>query len=68
MSFFLFKTSVIVSAIRSKLLTAKAKIVGPAPLKHIPNNPGCVFGLTLDKISDNPGIFYEKKRINYYKS
>jgi len=32
-------------------------MVGPAPDKHIPNNPGCDFGVTDAKISGNPGIY-----------
>ncbi len=28
----------------------------PAPLRQIPNSPGCVFGVTLASTSFNPGI------------
>jgi hypothetical protein len=44
-------------AILSKFSVARARIVGPAPDKHIPRSPGCDFGVTEARISGNPGIF-----------
>jgi hypothetical protein len=44
------------SAIFSKLCVANAKMVGPAPERQIPSNPGCEFGVTDARISGNPGI------------
>lgn len=31
-------------------------MVGPAPERHMPNRPGCVFGVMEEVTSDNPGI------------
>ena len=44
------------SAIASNPPVASAKIVGPAPERQIPNNPGCVSGVILDVTSGKPGI------------
>src|SRR5258706_7157901 len=35
---------------------ASTNIVGPAPDKHIPNNPWWVSGVTEDRTSGRPGI------------
>ena len=43
-------------AIFSKFLVARARIVGPAPDKHMPSNPECVAGVNCDVTSGNPGI------------
>ena len=32
-------------------------MVGPAPERQIPSNPGCELGVTDAKISGNPGIY-----------
>ena len=43
-------------AIASNPPVASARIVGPAPERQIPNNPGCVSGVMLDITSGKPGI------------
>ena len=44
------------SAIASNPSVASASIVGPAPERQIPNNPGCVSGVMVDVTSGKPGI------------
>jgi len=44
------------SAIAWNPLVASANIVGPAPERQIPNNPGCVSGVMFDVTSGKPGI------------
>ena len=44
------------SAIASNPSVASARIVGPAPERQIPSNPGCVSGVILDVTSGKPGI------------
>jgi len=44
------------SAIASNPPVANASIVGPAPERQIPNNPGCVSGVMFDVTSGKPGI------------
>ena len=44
------------SAIASNPPVASARIVGPAPERQIPNNPGWVSGVIFDVTSGNPGI------------
>jgi hypothetical protein len=44
------------SAIASNPLVASARIVGPAPERQIPSNPGCVSGVIFDVTSGKPGI------------
>ena len=46
----------IASAMDSKFSVAKARIVGPAPDRQMPNRPLCVFGVTDARMSDRPGI------------
>ena len=48
------------SAISEKLCVANANIVGPAPLRHIPNRPGCVDGVRELRIVVRPGIKVER--------
>lgn len=47
---------IMLSAISSKLLVARAKIVGPAPERHTPSSPGIVLGVMDSTISVSPGI------------
>jgi hypothetical protein len=51
-------------AILSKFSVARARMVGPAPDKHIPSSPGCDFGVTEARISGNPGIYALEKNNN----
>lgn len=44
------------SAISVKRSVARARMVGPAPERQIPNNPGCVAGVMDWRISVKPGI------------
>jgi hypothetical protein len=46
-------------AILSKFPVANASIVGPAPERHIPNNPGWEVGVTEARIPGNAGIYDE---------
>jgi hypothetical protein len=48
--------AMMVSAISSKFVVASAKMVGPAPDRQIPSNPGCVLGFMDCNVSDNPGM------------
>lgn len=43
-------------AISSKWSVARARMVGPAPDRQIPNRPGCVLGVMDCRISVRPGI------------
>ena len=45
------------SAMSSNPLVASASIVGPAPERQIPNNPGVVSGVIFDVTSGKPGIW-----------
>lgn len=45
------------SAIASNPPVANARIVGPAPERQIPNNPGWVSGVMFDVTSGKPGIW-----------
>ena len=48
--------AIILLAMSSKLLVASARIVGPAPDKHTPRNPGCVLGDIDCTTSVRPGM------------
>ena len=48
------------SAIASNPPVARASIVGPAPERQIPNNPGCVSGVMFDVTSGKPGIWIKR--------
>lgn len=56
LTFFLWNPLMISAAISSKFSVAKARIVGPAPDRQIPNSPGYAVGVTLFRISVRPGI------------
>jgi hypothetical protein len=45
------------SAIASNPANASARIVGPAPERHIPSSPGCVLGVMEEVTSGKPGIW-----------
>lgn len=48
--------AIILFAISSKLLVASARMVGPAPDRHTPRNPGCVLGDMDSTTCDRPGM------------
>lgn len=41
----------------------RARIVGPAPERQIPNNPGCVAGVIVLTIFESPGICQIARRV-----
>lgn len=51
-----FNIEMILLAISSKLLVARARMVGPAPDRQQPRKPGCVEGDIELTISPRPGM------------
>jgi hypothetical protein len=51
------KILTISAAIASKLSVARARMVGPAPERHIPSRPGWVVGVREDRMVGRPGIW-----------
>ena len=53
-------TSIAAFAIPSKFSVASARIVGPAPLRQIPINPGWLDGVTVFRMVVRPGMRVER--------
>lgn len=50
------KTLTMTFEIESKFSVARARMVGPAPDRHMPRRPGCVFGVTDARMRGRPGM------------